>query len=139
MKFSTKTRYGIRTMIEIASETSGNGVLQKDIAKKQDLSNKYLDHIISALKASNLICNVKGKKSGYVLTKSPAEITIFEIHDAFEDGICVIDCVALNADCEKDGKCSAQQFWKGLNSVILDYFKKTTLQDIINIEIEKVQ
>jgi len=122
-------------MIEIASDTSGKGVLQKDIAKNQDISNKYLDHIISALKTSNLIGNVKGKKSGYVLTKSPAEISIFEIHNAFENGICVIDCVSLNSICDRDGKCNSQQFWKGLNKIILNYFNQTTLQDLINGDI----
>lgn len=132
MKFSTKTRYGIRAMIEIASETTGAGVFQKDIAENQDISIKYLDHIISALKASDLIRNVKGKKSGYVLTKSPSDISIFDIHNAFENGICVIDCVSLNFKCEKQDSCNAQVFWKGLNEVVLNYFKSTSLQDVIS-------
>ena len=118
-------------MIEIASDKSGSGVYQKDIAKNQDISIKYLDHIISGLKAANLISNVKGKKSGYVLTKPAKQITIYDIHNAFENGICVIDCVSLNFKCEKDGNCGAQVFWKGLNEVVLDYFKKTSLHDVI--------
>lgn len=131
MKFSTKTRYGIRAMLEIASDKSGNGVLQKDIALNQDISVKYLDHIISGLKAANLICNVKGKKSGYILTKSPDEISIYDIHNAFENGICVIDCVSMNYECDKEGSCGAQVFWKGLNKVVEEYFHKTKLQDVI--------
>jgi Rrf2 family protein len=122
-------------MIEIASDTSTNGVFQKDIAKNQEISNKYLDHIISGLKAANLISNVKGKKSGYILTKEASEISIFEIHNAFENGICVIDCVNFNYQCEKSGKCKPQQFWKGLNKVVLDYFQNTTLLDILNYEL----
>lgn len=132
MRFSTKTRYGIRTMIEIASDRTGKGVLQKDIAVSQDISVKYLDHIISALKAAGLINTVKGKKSGYILTRKPDEITIFDIHNAFENGICVIDCVSLNTTCEKDGRCQSQVFWKGLNEVVLQYFKGTTLADMMN-------
>ena len=131
MKFSTKTRYGIRAMIEIASDKTDTGVFQKDIAKNQDISVKYLDHIISALKASDLICNVKGKKSGYILTRPADQITIYDIHNAFENGICVIDCVSLNFQCDKDGNCGAQVFWKGLNGVVLEYFKKTTLQEVL--------
>lgn len=119
-------------MIEIASDTTANGVFQKDIAKNQDISIKYLDHIIAALKAAELISNLKGKKSGYILTKSPADISIFDIHNAFENGICVIDCVSLNFKCEKDGCCSAQSFWKGLNEVVLNYFKNTSLQDLLS-------
>ncbi|MBN2806645.1 MAG: Rrf2 family transcriptional regulator [Prolixibacteraceae bacterium] len=132
MKFSTKTRYGIRAMIEIASDSSGNGVLQKDIARNQEISNKYLDHIIAALKASNLICNVKGKKSGYILSRPAGEISVYDIHNAFENGICVIDCVGLNVHCENNGSCSAQIFWKGLNNVVLEYFKNTSLQQLLD-------
>jgi Rrf2 family protein len=132
LKFSTKTRYGIRAMIEIASDSSGNGMLQKDIAKNQKISNKYLDHIIAALKASNLICNVKGKKSGYILTRPAVEISVYDIHNAFENGICVIDCVGLNTNCEKNGCCSSQVFWKGLNNVVLEYFNNITLQHLLD-------
>lgn len=136
MKFSTRTRYGIRTILEIASEGSGDGVLQKDIAKKQKLSVKYLDHIVKDLKVAGLIRNKKGKKSGYVLTKAIDQITIYEIHNAFEKGICVIDCVSLENNCNKDGRCRAQVFWKGLNDVILDYFQKTTVKDLMDLDFE---
>jgi Rrf2 family protein len=132
LKFSTKTRYAIRTMLEIASDISGKGILQKDIACKQNLSVKYLDHIISALKAAGLINTTKGKKSGYVLSRDPSEISMFDIHNAFEDGICVIDCMALNNNCVKHGKCKTQLFWKGLNQMVLEYFTKYTLADLMN-------
>lgn len=121
-------------MLEIASDTSGSGVFQKDIAKNQDISIKYLDHIIAGLKASDLICNVKGKKSGYILTRKPSTITIFDIHNSFENGICVIDCVNLNVKCPKEGICKAQVFWKGLNKVVLDYFQNTTLENIMEFD-----
>lgn len=132
MRFSTKTRYGIRAMIEIAGDSTGNGVLQKDIAQNQDISNKYLDHIIAALKAAGLICNVKGKKSGYILTRPAGEISAFDIHNAFENGICVIDCVGLYTNCDKNGNCAAQIFWKELNDVVLEYFKNTTLKMLLD-------
>ena len=83
MKFNTKTRYGIRSMLEIAMNKEQDGVFQKDIAKNQNISIKYLDHIIHSLKASRLIVNVRGKKSGYTLTREPSEITMFDIHNAF--------------------------------------------------------
>lgn len=131
LKFSTKTRYGIRTMIEIASDKTEKGVFQKDIAENQDLSIKYLDHIIHGLKGAGLISTVKGKKSGYILTKSPSDISMFDIHNAFENGICVIDCMALDFKCEKEEHCKTQPFWKGLNKVVLEYFQNTTLEDLI--------
>ncbi|NLB92194.1 MAG: Rrf2 family transcriptional regulator, partial [Bacteroidales bacterium] len=72
MKFNTRTRYGIRAMLEIASHPAEQGVFQKDIAENQEISIKYLDHIIRDLKVAGLLVNAKGKKSGYVLTR-PAE------------------------------------------------------------------
>jgi len=118
-------------MLEIASDTTGNGVLQKDISINQEISVKYLDHIIASLKAAGLIATVKGKKSGYVLTRKPSEITILDIHNAFENGICVIDCMALHYKCEREASCKSKNFWKGLNSLVYNYFHDTTLADLL--------
>lgn len=135
MKFSTKTRYGIRTMLEIALHaTEKGGVYQKDIAEKQGISVKYLDHIIHALKAAELISNLKGKKSGYILTKKPEDITILDIHNAFEPGICVIDCLSRSISCNREKYCAARGFWGGLNNLIRDYFQSVTLLDLVKDE-----
>lgn len=134
MKFSTKTRYGLRAMLEIAHHSPSSGVFQKDIAKNQDISNKYLDHIISGLKAAELIVNLRGKKSGYILTKDPSEITVYDIHNAFEPGICVIDCLSRSINCERQDRCVARGFWGVLNQKIIDYFKSVTLEDLIRNE-----
>jgi len=80
MKINTKIRYGLRTMIEIALNENQSGVLQKDIAKNQQLSEKYLDQIIASLKVSGLIVNAGGKKSGYILNKPLSEIKIYDIY-----------------------------------------------------------
>jgi Rrf2 family protein len=117
-------------MIELAMNNTSEGVYQKDIAKNQDISIKYLDQIIHSLKVAGLISNVKGKKSGYILTKKPSEISIYEIHRAFENDICVIDCMSSNYHCDRMVGCTVQKFWKGLNQVVMDYFKNTTLEDI---------
>ncbi len=134
MKFSTKTRYGIRAMLEIARHTKSGGIFQKDIAINQNISNKYLDHIIHALKASELIVNVKGKKSGYILTREPSEISIYDIHNAFEPGICVIDCLSKSIKCDREEECTAKGFWGGLNKKIVDYFNSVNLEDLIHNE-----
>ena len=119
-------------MLEIANDKSGAGVFQKDIAKNQDLSLKYLDHIIHGLKVAGLIMTVRGKKSGYVLTRKPTDISMFDIHSAFENGICVIDCMSDDFLCEKEKKCETQIFWKGLNKTVEDYFRQTTLEDLMS-------
>lgn len=132
MKFSTKTRYGLRAMIEIAMDKSGEGVYQKDISKNQDISVKYLDHIILSLKAAGLINNVKGKKSGYTLTRKPSEISVFDIHVAFENNVCIIDCTSESYYCERQEKCETKKFWKGLNTTIIEYLKNTSLEMLLN-------
>lgn len=119
-------------MIEIAQNNSSKGVFQKEIASNQSLSNKYLDHIIHALKAAGLICNVRGKKSGYMLTRSPEEITVFDIHRAFEPGICLVECLSGNYSCDISEGCMTKGFWGQLNNLIINYFKSITLDDLIN-------
>ena len=136
MKISTRTRYGLRTMLEIAMSESSTGVFQKDIAKNQAISNKYLDHIIHALKASKLIRTVKGKKSGYMLTRHPSKITVLDVHNAFEPGICITECLSENFNCERRNGCLSVMFWENLNHIIQDFFKSVTLDDLINKRIE---
>ncbi|MGQ8338208.1 RrF2 family transcriptional regulator [Sunxiuqinia sp. A32] len=136
MKFSTKTRYGIRAMLEIASDETQSGVFQKDIAERQQISVKYLDQIIHALKAANLIVNLRGRKSGYILTRSSSEITMLDIHRAFEPGICVIDCLSSSIECDREAKCRVKGFWGELNNRILHYFKSVTLQDMLDGKIK---
>lgn len=131
MKFSTKIRYGIRTMLSIAMNQGSGGVFQKDIAIDQDISVKYLDHIISALKVSRLIRNAAGRKSGYVLTRKPEEITMYDIHNAFEPGLSVIECLDLENTCQRSSKCASQFFWCQLNNQVIEQFKSVTLANLV--------
>jgi Rrf2 family protein len=132
MKINTKIRYGLRAMIEIAKHTSENGVLQKDIAVNQSISLKYLDPILNSLKVANLI-KKKSHKEGYILVKPAKEITIFEIHNAFEPGIKILDCLDINNDCSIDTKCDVKGFWCELNTLISDKFKSVTLSELVHI------
>jgi Rrf2 family protein len=119
-------------MIEIAKGGPEQGVFQKDIALNQELSLKYLDHIILALKTAHLIRNARGRKSGYILSRNPSEITVFDIHRAFEPGICLVECLSGNFHCNRSDKCQAQGFWGQLNNLVIGYFKSVTLEDLIN-------
>ena len=123
-------------MMEIASAEPNKGVFQKDIAKNQDISIKYLDHIIHALRVAGLISNVKGKKSGYILTRDCKKITVLDIHNAFEPGICVIDCLSKNVNCDRENNCAAKGFWGELNNIVLEHFKKVTLCDLVTEQVK---
>lgn len=131
MRFSTKTRYGMRAMVEIAKADPNKGIFQKDISKNQKISNNYLDQIIQSLKTAGLIVNVKGKKSGYRLTRNPSEITILHIHTAFEPEIAIIECLSQHMSCEMEQICNTFPFWNRLNKIIEDYFANSTLQDLL--------
>ena len=123
-------------MIEIARESAEGGIFQKEISGRQNISNKYLDQIIYGLKVAGLITNVRGKKSGYILTRPASEITILDINNAFDRGISIIDCIDVNYKCAREKICSAKLFWEGLNDVIINYLKSTTLEDLLSRQID---
>ena len=113
-----------------------NGIYQKDISEKQDISYKYLDQIINSLKVAGLVTKASGRKSGYILTRDPQDITIYDIHNAFEPGICVIDCLDLNYTCNRENNCPLKRFWNKLNNQIIDYFKSITIRDLMEEQVK---
>jgi Rrf2 family protein len=131
MKVNTKVRYGLRIMIELGLHKGKDGMFQKDIAKNQQLSEKYLDPLIASLKASGLIINVKGKKSGYMLNKPMSDITIYDIYRSFEPELSIIHCTNKPVTCFISRICVANEFWQGMNDNMTKYMTKTTLQDVI--------
>ena len=130
MKFNTKTRYGIRAMIELVLNEKQEGMYQKDIAKNQDISFKYLDQIISALKSSGLITTVGGKKSGYKLVQDPKEISMYDIFKAFNSDLEIIECLSNEEECIKEHKCAARNFWHVLNDTIIEYMQSFSLDKL---------
>jgi len=132
MRINSKIRYGLRTMIEIASSTELTGMLQKDIAKNQHISLKYLDPIILALKMKGLIVNSRGKGSGYRLTRPPEEITMLDIYTAFEQ-IVVIECINNLNFCDRSmHDCKGRNFWNEFKIDFEAILIKKNLAQIIN-------
>ena len=121
----------MRAMIEIAKADQATGIFQKDISENQKISIKYLDQIIQSLKTAGLVINVKGKKSGYRLTRNASDITILQIHTAFEPEIAVIDCLSEHIVCELEEICYTNSFWDGLNKLVKEYFTNTTVEDLV--------
>lgn len=131
MKINSKIRYGLRTIIEIAKHSDPNGILQKDIAKNQHISLKYLDSIISSLKVKGLVANSKGRGSGYILTREPKDITMLDIYTAFEQ-IIVVECINNKSLCERNThNCKAQNFWMEFSLDFRAILIKKTLADVI--------
>jgi Rrf2 family protein len=129
MKFNTRIRYGIRTMLEIAMYYPDGTVIQKDISRNQEISYKYLDHIINSLRIAGLI--VSKNRDGYSLTRKPSEITMYDILKAFEPNLYVNVCLSDNIECNREEFCAPKVFWEGLNKQVVDYFKSTTLESLM--------
>jgi Rrf2 family transcriptional regulator, cysteine metabolism repressor len=130
MKLSTKGRYGTRAMIDIALYKESGSTLLKDIASRQGISLKYLDHILSNLRKAGLIKNVRGKGGGYSLTRPAAQITLCEIIEAVEGTLAPVECVDNPDYCKKTSTCSAHDVWVKVRESIEDVLRKTSLQSL---------
>jgi len=118
-------------MIELAMNAHNSGLYQKDIANRQDIPLKYLDKIVAELKSSELIINVGGKRSGYVLARDASKISVYDIYRAFEGKLSIIQCVNENAVCCKSEKCASQEFWNSLNTEMEAIMISKTLDKLV--------
>jgi Rrf2 family protein len=132
MKFSTRTRYGMRAMIELAHCYKDKPILLKDISERLGISMKYLDHIISSLKARGLIVRLK---DGYVLGRAPEKINCAEIVDILEGSLNPVVCIDSPSVCKKYSQCKAKKVWKKVGATLRETLKSFTLEDLRNGDI----
>ena len=132
MRISTKGRYGIKAMLELALVYDFETKSVRSIAQKQNISELYLEQIFSLLRKGNLIKSVRGAKGGYSLSRSPKEITIKNIMDILEGPLSISDCIEENATCDNLDRCATRVLWVKIRDAINDIFSSVTLQDIIN-------
>lgn len=134
MKLSTKTRYGTRALIEIARNYKKGPTKRKDIAKTQDISEGYLENILSTLKRQGLVSTVRGAEGGFVLEKSPAQITVLDIIVALEGTICPVECLERPEQCDKVPRCLSRIAWQKLYEAQKKTLSEITLQDLLDME-----
>jgi Rrf2 family transcriptional regulator, cysteine metabolism repressor len=137
LKISTKVRYGIRAMLDLAMHYGNRPVLLKDISHRQGLSLKYLDRILVALKVVGLVKSLRGAKGGYVLNEKPAKITMYQILKALEGPIELVGCVSNKSYCHKNGSCVMHDIWNELGRAMEGTLKSTSLEDLIIRERKK--
>ena len=123
-------------MIELAVNEAETGLKQKDIAVKQNMSVKFLDHIISALRTAGLIYRVLGRNKGYRLTRNPSEITVYDVYRAFEPEININLCLMDESICANSHSCGARCFLNQFNMEMKKYMQSHTLQDLMDYEAE---
>jgi Rrf2 family transcriptional regulator, cysteine metabolism repressor len=132
MKLSTRTRYAMRAVLELA-ENFGKGPLQtRVIAKNQDISVKYLEQIMAALKSVGLIRSQRGAKGGYILANPPEKIKLCDVFDVFEGPVVTVECVANDKYCAKAHDCIARTIWVEVQQAVRNVLQSMTLQDVID-------
>lgn len=131
MKISTKGRYALRVMIDLAMNDNGNFISLKDIATRQEISNKYLEQIIAMLNKVGYLKTARGNNGGYKLAKSPEEYIVGDILRATEGELSPTYCLTDDGECEKKEYCKTFSFWKGLDDVITEYVDSKTLADLL--------
>lgn len=137
MKVSTKGRYALRLMLDLAVNNTGEPISLKDIARRQGISDKYLEQIISVLNKAKYVKSIRGAQGGYVLTKKPEEYTIGMILRLTEGSLAPVACVEEENTCEKIHDCATILVWQKMNEAINDVVDHMTLQDLVDYEMKE--
>ena len=133
MLVSTKGRYELRVMIDLAEHQTDGFIPLKVIAERQDISEKYLESIIKLLVKAKLLNGLRGKGGGYQLTKAPEQYTVESILRITEDSMAPVSCLDANADaCSRSAECRTLPMWRGLDKLITEYFENITLADLMD-------
>ena len=134
MRISTKGRYALNIMVDLAKNSSEDKYISlTEISKRLEISNKYLEQIISALNKSKMVLITRGNNGGYRLAKKPEEYKVGDILRATEGNLSPIDCLSNGSvnTCPKKNKCATLSFWQGLDKAIEDYVDSKTLADLL--------
>ena len=133
MKISTRGRYALRFMIDLALHGNGDYIALKDVSSRQGISIKYLEQITSLLSKFGLLSSVRGPQGGYKLAKDSSDYTVGEILRITEGSLAPVACLEAEQNlCEKKDVCHTLPLWEGLSRVINDYLDSVTLADLVN-------
>lgn len=132
---STKGRYAIRVMLDLAEHRNGSYIPMKEVAERQEISLKYLEKILPVLTKNNLIKGVHGKGGGYMLTREPEDYKIGEILRLTEGDLAPVACLQCGAEpCAKASECRTLPMWSKFNDIINEYFDNISLKDLMKTE-----
>ena len=133
MKISTKGRYALRMMLDMARNQGTGPVSLKDIAERQNVSKKYLEQIALILSQVGVLKGTRGHQGGYRLIKDPAECTVYEVLEAVEGSMHPVACLDQSPNtCERCNGCETLYIWEGLDAVVRDYLSGITRQDVLD-------
>ena len=139
MKLSTRGRYGTRVVLDLALHHDEEPVLLKDIARRQQISLRYLEHLITPLIAGSILWSTRGPRGGVSLAKPPEEIKLSEVMQLLEGSIAPVECVNDPKYCSRSGFCVTRDIWSELKKAMNEVLESTTLQDLVERQKTKEQ
>lgn len=139
MKLSTRGRYGLRALLDLAVHQGEGMVLLKDIARRQEVSLPYLEHLITPLIAGGLVKSTRGARGGVLLVKPPAEVKLTEVVQLLEGSIAPVDCVNDPRVCSRSVSCVTRDIWMQIKDAMIQVLDSTTLQDLVERQRQKEQ
>lgn len=130
MKISTRARYGLRLMVDLAVKHGKGPILLKDVSRSQEISEKYLSQIIIPLKTAGLVKSYRGAHGGYTLQRDPDKINLHEVVSALEGDLSLVECVSSPAACSRTDQCVTQEVWGRVSRAIVETLEGLTLADL---------
>ena len=137
MRISTRGRYATRAMFDLAVHYGEGPVVLANIAERQEISEQYLEHLISPLKVAGLVKSIRGASGGFMLAKSPADIRIRQIVEAVEGPTGITDCVDDPTCCSRSENCPTREIWTKASAAMESVFDSISLKDLVNSQAEK--
>lgn len=133
MRLSTKGRYGVKAMVDLALHSSEGQVALKNIAERQDISENYLEQLFATLRKAGLVKSIRGAQGGYVLSQNPQNITVGAILRALEGSLAPVDCVVETdpVRCNRSEKCVTKLIWEKIRDTVNDVVDSITLADLV--------
>jgi len=132
MRLSTKGRYGVRALVDIALNCDGGPVLLKDIAKRQDISAQYLEHLVAPLIRAGILRSIRGAKGGIALAKPPEEIGLSRVIEILEGSVAPVECVDNPALCARSDECVTRDVWGEIKAAIMGVLESLTVKDLMD-------
>jgi Rrf2 family protein len=130
MRLSTKARYGVRVMLELAMNYGNGPVRVRDIARHQGLSAKYIEQLVAGLKGAGLVTAVRGVHGGYSLARPPARIRLLEVFERLEGSLSQLECHNCPGSCSRDKACVARGIWTEVRRAVSGVLESVTLEDM---------
>ncbi len=132
MKLSTRTRYAVRAIIELAQNGNSKPLQLKIIAQRQDISVKYLEQLMAILRSSGFVRSIRGSKGGYLLAKAPNQIKLNEVLHRLEGTVSTVECVENEDYCSRSANCASRYLWVQVEQAIEKVLEAITLQDLVD-------